>query len=114
VMPKCWGMSPGKVSVSALASLGTPGAREPLSREDQETAPHRPGQRPAAPFHSQTAAITAARVPWWEDPFMMVNGFPQQIITVRRRGPNRLLGTPKQIPFRSDRRVRPASFHEVT
>jgi hypothetical protein len=35
----------GRVSVSALASLRTPGARELLSREDQETAPHRAGQR---------------------------------------------------------------------
>jgi hypothetical protein len=68
----------------------------------------------SAPFHSQTVAIPAARVPWWKDPFMVVNGLPQQIITVRRRGPNRLLGTPKEIPFRSDRRVRPPSFHEIT
>ncbi len=76
---------------------------------NEDPDPQRLGQ---STLHSQTGAI-AARVPWWEDPFMLVNGLPPPIITVGSRGPNRLLGTPKEIPFRSDRCLRPASVHEV-
>jgi hypothetical protein len=45
---------------------------------------------------------------------MVVNGLAKQLISVTRRGPNRLLSAPNEIPFRSDRCLHPESVREVT